>query len=91
MRCLDDQIEHPRADAHYAEGSYSRCASAFIVVSVCSWVLYLVIKTAHMPDLTGPSAFLTTGVGIHYGTNKASDILSALKGKPGSNGTNPPQ
>ena len=72
-------------------GSYSRCASGFIVASVCSWVLFLVVKNHAMPDLTGPSAFLTTGVGIHYGTNKASEILSALKGKPGSDGTNPPQ
>jgi hypothetical protein len=71
------------------QGSYSRVASGIIVFSTIFWVTYLVIKHAVMPDLTGPAAFLSTGVGVHYGTNKMSDIVSAFKGNNGNgNGSN---
>jgi hypothetical protein len=60
------------------QGSYSRSASGIIVASVIAWVSYVVFRSHTIPDLTGPAAFLTTGVGVHYGTNKAPDILTAI-------------
>lgn len=62
------------------QGSYSRVASLIIVVATVTWVTALLIKHWAMPDMTGPASFMTTGVGIHYGTNKASDLISAWKG-----------
>jgi hypothetical protein len=63
-------------------GSYSRCASATIVFCTVAWITFLVFRTRLMPDLTGPLAFLTGGVGIHMGINKASEIATAIKGTP---------
>ncbi len=65
------------------QGSYSRLAAGAIVLSVLSWVTYLVFKNHAIPDLTGPSWFLVTGTGIHYGTNKAPDIMAAFRNKLG--------
>lgn len=63
------------------EGSYSRVAAGAIVVATVAWVSHVVWHTHAIPDLTGPSAFLTVGAGTHYGLNKASDIISAIKGQ----------
>jgi hypothetical protein len=60
--------------------SYSRLASGVIVLAVISWVSYVVFKTDALPDLSGALFFLTGGVGIHYGTNKASEIIAAVRG-----------
>lgn len=69
------------------QGSYSRFAGFLIVVATLGWITYLIIMTKTMPDLTGPTAFITVSSGSHYLTNKASDILSAFKGKtPEQNG-----
>ena len=62
------------------QGSYSRFVGGIIVVATVVWITFLVIKNKVMPDLTGPTAFLTIGSGSHYITNKASDIVSAFKG-----------
>jgi hypothetical protein len=62
------------------QGSYSRTASLIIVISTVAWITFLVVKNHAMPDMAGPASFLTTGVGIHYGTNKASDIIASWKG-----------
>ncbi len=61
-------------------GSYSRCASAFIVFFTVLWVTFLVFKHGTLPDLAGPLAFLTGGVGVNMGINKASEVAAALKG-----------
>lgn len=63
------------------EGSFSRCGAAFVAVSVVAWVTYILLKTKAMPDLYGPAMFLTSGIGVLYGTNKVPDIVSAFKGK----------
>ena len=62
------------------QGSYSRCASAAITLSVIGWISHVVFKTHAIPDLTGPSAFITAGVGSHYLVNKAPDIIDSVKG-----------
>lgn len=59
--------------------SYSRCASGFIVMAVVGWVSYVIFKTHTIPALDGPSMFLGTGVGVHYGSNKLPDIMGAFK------------
>lgn len=63
--------------------SYSRCASAFIVLSVVGWVTYALLKAHAIPDLQGPAWFLSTGVGVHYGSNKMPDIIASFKNKLG--------
>ena len=62
-------------------GSYSRIAAGAIVLSTICWVTYVTLRTHIIPDLTGPLSFMCTGTAVHYGTNKASDIISAFKGK----------
>lgn len=63
------------------QGSYSRFAGFMIVLATLVWVTYLVIKNKVMPDLTGPTAFITVSSGSHYLTNKASSIISSITGK----------
>lgn len=62
-------------------GSSSRVLSAAIVFSTLGWVTYLVAKNHAMPDLAGPLTFMNTGVGTLMGINKASEVVSAFKGK----------
>ena len=63
-------------------GSYSRCASAFVVFFTVMWITFLVFKHGVMPDLTEPLAFISAVVGVHMGINKAAEIVSATKGTP---------
>lgn len=62
-------------------GSSSRVLSGSVVFATLGWISYVVLKTKTIPDLGGPSMFMATGVGVCYGTNRASDIISAFKGK----------
>lgn len=62
-------------------GSFSRCGAGAVVFAVLAWISYVVLKTKAIPELQGPSLFMATGVGICYGTNKASEIVAAFKGK----------
>ena len=61
------------------QGSYSRIASAVITLTVLSWVTHVVWRTHVVPDLTGALAFLTGGVGVHYGVNKFNDVVDTYK------------
>jgi hypothetical protein len=63
------------------EGSYSRCAAGAIVLGTIGWISHVVWRTHAIPDLTGPTTFLTVGASAHYGLNRASDIITALKTK----------
>ena len=67
-------------------GSWSRVGSLLIVLATIGWVTYALCKNHAIPDLSGPTAFLTTGTGTMYGTNKLSSIISAITGK-GKDGT----
>jgi hypothetical protein len=69
-------------------GSYSRCASTFIVFFTVVWITFLVFKHGTMPDLGGALAFLTAGVGVNMGINKAGEVVAAVKG---DNPPNPPK
>lgn len=65
------------------EGSYSRCAAGTVVIAAVAWVTHVVWKTNAIPDLTGISAFVVSCAGVHYGLNKASEIVGAFKGTNG--------
>jgi len=41
--------------------STSRCLASTSVASVIIWVSYVVFKNGSLPDLTGPSLWLTAG------------------------------
>lgn len=62
-------------------GSFSRVTSFLVVASVLGWITRVVFKTNAIPDLSGAAMFLTTGVGVLYGTNKLPAIIDAVKGK----------
>jgi hypothetical protein len=62
-------------------GSFSRCGAAVIIGATISWVSYLVLKNHAIPDLQGPTWFMSSGVGMLYGTNKASDLITAWRQK----------
>jgi hypothetical protein len=75
------------------QGSYSRTAAMAIVLASIGWVSHVVWKTHALPDLTGVSAFVCSTVGFHYGVNKASDIIGAIKGttpNPNPSAVTPP-
>lgn len=61
-------------------GSFGRLGAGAIVFSTLVWVTYVVLKTHVIPDLSGPSLFLSTGTSATYGANK---LATALKDKNG--------
>lgn len=66
------------------QGSYSRLFSGIIVLCTLAWITSVVIKSHALPDLTGPSAFIASGVGIHYGVNKFNDVVKDYKNPTGA-------
>ena len=62
-------------------GSWTRLGSCLIVLSTLGWITHVVWKTHAIPDLGGATAFMTTGSGVMYGTNKLSSVVSAITGK----------
>ncbi len=63
------------------QGSSSRVLSGAVVFATLGWVSYVVLKTKTIPDLGGPSMFMASAVGVLYGTNKASEVVAAFRGK----------
>ena len=66
-------------------GSFSRVAGFCVVIATIGWITHVVIHAHAVPDLTGASAFVTTGVGTLYGLNKAEAIIGAVKSTPTQN------
>lgn len=63
--------------------SFSRVATGFIVAFVLGLMTYTVTKTSAFPDassLAGLSVFITSLYATNKASEKASDILGALKG-----------
>ena len=54
------------------EPSFGRLGAAGVILSTLFWISYVVIKTHAIPELSGPSLFLTTGTGATYGANKVA-------------------
>lgn len=70
--------------------SYGRYSGFLIIVSTLLWVTYVVIKTGSLPDLAGPTTFITFGSGTHYGINQAKKVVAAMRGTP-EESQEPPQ
>lgn len=70
-------------------GSYSRLFSGVIVMFTCGWITHTVIHTHAIPDLNGPALFIGSGVGVHYGVNKANDFINSFKGSEPINPNQP--
>lgn len=79
---LKDSLSEPSGNA-----SFSRISAGVIIAAVIVWVSYLVFKTNTMPDLAGPTLFLTGGAGATYGTNK---IVTAFENNTPQQNQNPP-
>ena len=60
--------------------SFGRVSAAAIIASTIFWVTYIVMVTHGLPDLAGPTLFMTTGSTATYGANKASEMIKAIKG-----------
>lgn len=68
--------EPPVAGAAQGIASFSRIAAGFIIAFVLMWVTYLVFKTHAMPDLAGPTLFMTGGASATYGANR---VVTAIQ------------
>lgn len=68
-------------------GSFGRVSAGAIVVFTLFWITFLVIKTHTMPDLAGPTLFLSSGSASTYGANKVAD---AIKNKGKNDPSDPP-
>lgn len=68
-------------------GSFGRVSAAAIVAFTLFWITFLVIKTHTMPDLAGPTLFLSSGSTATYGANKVAD---AIKNKGKNDPSDPP-
>ncbi len=62
------------------DGSYSRVIGGLIVLATIGWVSYVVFKSHAIPDLSGPTTFITVSSGAHYVTNKITATISDIKG-----------
>lgn len=63
-------------------GSYSRYVGFLIVVSTIFWITYLVLHTKTLPDLVGPTLWVTGAAGGHYAINQGKSVVAAWKGTP---------
>ena len=59
--------------------SFARVSSAFVIAVVLGLIIFETLKNGKLPDLGGPTLFLTGSVASLYGSNKIATILS---GKP---------
>ena len=59
--------------------SFARVLSAIIVMVLLGLVVFETLKGGKLPELGGPTLFLTGSVASLYGSNK---IASVLTGKP---------
>ena len=57
------------------EPSFGRLSAAGIIVGTLFWVTFVVLKTHAIPDLSGPSLFLSSGTGATYGANKLAGVF----------------
>jgi hypothetical protein len=59
--------------------SFARAFSALIIVIMLGLIVFETLKGGKIPELGGPTLFLTGSVASLYGSNK---IASAITGKP---------
>jgi hypothetical protein len=69
-------LSEPPTTAGPGAASFSRIAASFIIGFVLMWVTFIVFKTHTMPDLAGPTLFMTGGAGATYGANKVTTAVS---------------
>ena len=65
--------------------STARVATLIVISSATYWVTYCVLKTHAIPDLSGLALYVTSVVGVLYGSKKEAETLAAIK----SNGPKP--
>lgn len=60
-----------------SEASFGRFGAGSVLFMTHAWITFLVVKNHALPDMTGPSAFLTSGVVACYGTAKVAEVKAA--------------
>lgn len=73
---LKSAMSEPATADGEGTASFSRIAAGFIIAFVLTWVTYLVFYNHAMPDLAGPTLFMTGGAGATYGANKVTTAVS---------------
>jgi hypothetical protein len=68
-------MSEPATALREGSASFSRVAAGVIIGFVLMWVTYLVLKTHAMPDLSGPTLFMTGGASATYGTNRVMAVI----------------
>jgi hypothetical protein len=67
-------------------GSFGRVGATAIVVCSLIWVSYIVFKNGALPDLSGVSLFLSSGVSATYGASKVAGVITAKNNPPTTEG-----
>lgn len=78
FRFLKASLSEPATVEGDGSASFSRIAACFIIGFVLLWVTYLVFYTHAMPDLAGPTLFMTGGASATYGANKVTTAVSNM-------------
>ena len=78
FRFVKAAMSEPATAEGDGSASFSRIAAAFIIAFVLLWVTYLVFYTHTMPDLAGPTLFMTGGASATYGANKVTTAVSNI-------------
>ena len=60
------------------EGSSSRILAAVSITACIAWITYIIFKTTHLPDMSGPAMWLTASFS-GYGLNKLSGAIESSK------------
>ena len=60
------------------EGSFSRCATAFLILASVAWVSYALVAKHELPDLSTLTG-LSLLIGTPYGLNQAKNVAETFK------------
>lgn len=63
------------------ETSSARVGTLIVILSATVWVSLCVFRTHVIPDLSSLTFYVTSVIGVLYGTNKIAETVQAIKSK----------